>query len=233
MQDGLAHVCLLTSSTTITRARIEVTIPKKRAGYPTTQHDKGVLRFFDQIIQAIERHIRFDVVKCVLIASPGFLKDQFFKYMMELAVKQDKRLFIDNKSKFMLVHCSTGHKKSLTEILTDPLVASKVANTKAAAEINALSDFYSMLQSDPSRAFYGIKHVETAIESGAVDRLLISDALFRSKDISERKRYVKMVDCVKESYGNLNNLSGVAAILRFPMADPQSDDDDDEEEEDD
>lgn len=60
MHEGLAYLCLITSTTTVVRAKIDVTIPRKRPGLPTTQHDKGLLKFFDQIMQAIERHIRFD-----------------------------------------------------------------------------------------------------------------------------------------------------------------------------
>ena len=36
---GLAHICLLTSSMTITRSRIEVNIPRKRKGV-IQQHEK-------------------------------------------------------------------------------------------------------------------------------------------------------------------------------------------------
>ena len=39
MQEGIAHVCLVTSSMTIVRAKIEVTIPRKRRGN-CAQHDK-------------------------------------------------------------------------------------------------------------------------------------------------------------------------------------------------
>ncbi len=46
-----------------------------------------------------------------------------------------------------------------------------------------------------------MKHVEAAVESDAVDTLLICDSLFRSQEISERKRYVKIVDAVRESSG--------------------------------
>lgn len=31
-------------------------------------------RFYEQISQAIQRHIDFAVVKCIVIASPGFVK---------------------------------------------------------------------------------------------------------------------------------------------------------------
>lgn len=49
--------------------------------------------------------------------------------------------------------------------------------------------------------YWSVKHVEAAVESDAVDTLLICDSLFRSQEISERKRYVKIVDAVRESSG--------------------------------
>lgn len=55
----------------------------------------------------------FTVVKCVLVASPGFLKNQFFEWMIAEAVKNDNRLLMDNKSKFLLIHSSSGHKHAL------------------------------------------------------------------------------------------------------------------------
>ena len=39
MQEGLAHVCLVTSSMTLVRAKIETNIPRKRKGQ-CSQHDK-------------------------------------------------------------------------------------------------------------------------------------------------------------------------------------------------
>lgn len=65
------------------------------------------------------------------------------------------------------------------EVLADPAVTSRMADTKAMAEVRALENFYSVLQSEPSRAFYGLKHVMTANEAQAIDTLLISDNLFR------------------------------------------------------
>jgi len=39
MQEGLANICLVTSSMTIVRAKIEVSIPRKRKGH-AQQHEK-------------------------------------------------------------------------------------------------------------------------------------------------------------------------------------------------
>lgn len=241
MQEGIAHVCLVTNSMTLVRAKIETTIPRKRKGL-CDQHTKGLNRFYDQIIQAVLRHVNFDVVKCVLIASPGFVKDQFAEYMFSQAIKQDYRILTDNKAKFVLIHASSGFKHSLKEVLIDPAVLARLADTKAAGEVKALDDFYQMLQSDPDRAFYGMRHCEKAADLQAIETLLVSDELFRSQNVQQRKRYVALVDSVRDNGGEvkifsslhvsgeqLGQLSGVAAILRFPIPEAEDDEESDED----
>src|SRR5690349_12591977 len=140
---------------------------------------QGLGKFYEAVMQGILRHINFDVVKCVVLASPGFVKDQFFEYMIQQAIKSDIKVLTDNKSKFMLIHASSGFKHSLKEVLQDSSVMAKMTDTKATSEVKRLEEFYKMLQFEPSRAFYGKKHVLHAIEAQAVETLLISDNLFR------------------------------------------------------
>ena len=246
MQEGIAHICLITSNMTIVRAKIDQVIPRKRKGN-ISQHEKGLTRFYENIMQGILRHINFDIVKCVILASPGFVKDQYMDYMIEQAVKSDNKVILENKSKFLLVHASSGFKHSLKEVLAEPAVVSRIADTKAASEVKALETFYTILQTDPSRAFYGKKHVITANEAQAIETLLISDKLFRCQDVALRKEYVELVETVKESGGDvkifsslhvsgeqLEQITGIAAILRFPMpeledeSDGESDSDDED-----
>jgi len=239
MQEGLAQVCLVTSCMTITRAKIDVNIPRKRRG-DCTQHEKGLHKFYEQILQAILRHINFDVAKAVLIASPGFVRQQFFDYMYQQAVKTDNKLLFENKSKFLLVHSSSGFKHALKEVLADPVVSAKLVDTKASEEVRALEQFYKMLKNEPSRAFYGPKHISAAVEAEAIETLLICDKLFRARSVADRKRYVDIVDRVKEVGGQvkvfsslhvsgeqLEQLSGLCAILRFPMAELEDTDSED------
>jgi len=249
MQEGIAHVCLVTPSMTLVRAKIEVTIPRKRRGN-CTQHDKGLLKFYDQIIAAVARHFDFDVIKCVLVASPGFVKDQFAEYMFAQAIKLEQKVITENKSKFLLVHSSSGFKHSLQEVLTDPAISSRLSDTKATSEVRALETFYTMLQNEPDRAFYGLDHVERANEMLAIETLMVTDNLFRSTNLAERKRFVNLVESVRDNNGDakifsslhvsgeqLSLLSGVAAVLRFPLPDlleeinDETDSDSDAEEE--
>lgn len=67
----------------------------------------------------------------------------------------------------------------LSEVLQDPAVIAKMSDTKAAGEVKVLEQFYSMLQTEPAKAFYGKKHVQKAAEAQAIETLLISDNLFR------------------------------------------------------
>ena len=46
MQDGLAHVCLVTNSLTLVRAKIDVNLPRKRRGN-TQQHEKALHKFYE------------------------------------------------------------------------------------------------------------------------------------------------------------------------------------------
>jgi protein pelota len=119
MQTGLAHVCLIKGHMTVIRAKLETSIPRKRTG--NTAHGKGVERFYDSVVQAIKRHVDFSLVKCVLLASPGFVKDDFHKFMIEYAVRSDDKELLENKAKFILCHASSGHKHALDEVLNDPV----------------------------------------------------------------------------------------------------------------
>ena len=85
MQEGLAFLCLITSAMTIDRAKIDVNIPKK-GKINDSNRKKAIEKFFDQVMAAIIRHLNFDVVKAVIIASPGFVKDQFFDYMKKVTI---------------------------------------------------------------------------------------------------------------------------------------------------
>ena len=156
MQEGLAHVCLILSSMTLVKSKIEMAIPRKRKGL-CANHDKSLDRFFERIIQALLTHINFDVVKAVIIGSPGFIKDQFYQYMLDYSVRNAAacKLLTDNRSKFLLVHSASGFKHSIKEIFQDQNLVSRLTETKALGEVKLIEAFYQMLKSEPSRAYYG------------------------------------------------------------------------------
>jgi protein pelota len=114
---------------------------------------------------------------------------------------------------------------------------SQIADTKAARETAALASFFEALATDSDRAWYGPAHVAAAAAAGAVGTLLLSDSLVRAAAPPARRAYAALADTVRASGGVVHTLSGghvsgeqldqvtgVAALLRFPM--PELDDTD-------
>eukprot|EP00921_Rhytidocystis_pertsovi_P019505 GHVQ01030939.1.p1 GENE.GHVQ01030939.1~~GHVQ01030939.1.p1 ORF type:complete len:435 (+),score=49.47 GHVQ01030939.1:107-1411(+) len=225
---GVASLYLITSCLAKNLCRITVNIPRRRAY--DSQRTKAQTRFFTNVLTAMRTHINFDLVKCCLIAGPGFTKDEFYKWMMTESIQMGFDDIVKHKDMFITAKASTPCKQGLNEILTDPVVKSRIAQTKCSTQIQAMDVFYKLLQRDPDRACYGPRQVAYAVEQCAVQTLLVTDELFRSSNVSTRKRYVQLAQTVKLSGAvvhvisdmhvageQLSQLSGIAAILRFPI----------------
>ncbi len=117
LHEGLANICFITSHMTIVRARIEMHIPKKRPNAPSG-HDKATVRFYYSVVEAVHKHIDLSIIKCVIIAGPAFTTELFQKYLVEAAMKHDWKDILSNKSKFVCVHASSGHKYVELQSLT-------------------------------------------------------------------------------------------------------------------
>ncbi|GAA5872569.1 hypothetical protein JCM16303_004566 [Sporobolomyces ruberrimus] len=229
--EGLASICVITNHTTIIRQRIDVAVPRKRKGGTTALGaDKAQSRYLHQVYSAVVRHFDFDQLKVLIIASPGFTKEAVHTFLLEEAIRQGNKSFIAAKSKFLLLHSPTHHVHSLTEILSSPEVSTQLKDTKFAQEGLMLDKFFKMLEDDPLRAWYSEPHVLKAAERGAIGKLLISDELFRAPSAQRRKVFVKLTEDVKnyggevlifssmhESGQQLNQLTGIAAILTYPL----------------
>jgi protein pelota len=200
VQEGLAHLCLVGGATTAVRARIETSMPRK-SGAAAAGYDKAQAKFFEAVLQAVLRHVDFSVVRCLLVAGPGFTKDSLVAYMFQEAQRRELRGLLEARSKVITAHASSGYKHALAEALASPAVAARVSDTRAAAEVAALDAFYAMMGSDSARAFYGPGHVRAAAELGAVQTLLLSDELFRTAQPGERARWVALVDDVRAAGG--------------------------------
>ena len=150
--EGLANLALVGGSMTVFKAKVEKAMPRKSGaaamGYRKalgTFH-KNVMAALESKVDFekvreficiyVYSYFRYmgnvsdDVfcyfvciqVKCVVVAGPGFAKDSFMKYVDLEAARQDKRLIIENRSKFLECHASTAFKGALREVLESPEV---------------------------------------------------------------------------------------------------------------
>ncbi|KAH8930719.1 hypothetical protein BT69DRAFT_1210111, partial [Atractiella rhizophila] len=228
--DGTANVCLITDHTTVVLQRIEVSIPRKRQGAGSSGTEKATERFHQQVYDAITRHFKLEDLKVIILASPGFYKDALSAYIFNEAVKQNNKLLLQSRPKFLLLHSPSHHVHSLLSLLSTPEISAKLSTSKFARESTTLQTFFKLLDKDPLRAWYTTEHVKLAIKRGAVKTLLISDNVYRNPDPRERKEWVELQQTVRgfggevmvfssmhETGEQLNQLMGVAAILNYPL----------------
>ncbi|KDN40972.1 hypothetical protein K437DRAFT_181580 [Tilletiaria anomala UBC 951] len=230
--EGTAIVCLLTEHMTVVRQRIDVPVPRKRKGLPTSSADKATGRFYAQVYNAVLKLLQLPAIRLIILASPGFTKDSVYDFLLAEATKRGDKALIgsESKRKLIKIHCNSPHLHSLMEVIRSPEVSAQLKDTKFAREGALLDKFMRMLSSDEHRAWYGEKHVLLAASRGAIGTLLISDGLFRSADPARRKIFVQLVEDVRalggetaifsslhESGRQLNGLTGIAAILTFPL----------------
>ncbi|KAK2768417.1 Translation factor pelota [Arachnomyces sp. PD_36] len=254
MHEGLANICFIGQFQTILKQKVELTIPKKRQG-GGSDHDKVLSKFYQVTLDTLLRQLEFNPAstatnsndlasKPILLASPGFTAAGFQKHIQSLAGTTTPSLKPLLQS-IVVVHSSSGHVHSLAEVLKSPSVQKLLSNTKYARETTLMDDFFAHLRKDTNKATYGPREVESAVDQGAVGRgggvLIISNRLFRAQNIRERKRWVSLVDRVKDVEGGevrvlssdhesgrrLDGLGGVAALLTFAIMEDEDEDDED------
>jgi protein pelota len=206
MQEGEANIYLIAGHIMVSAGKIQTNIPRKRQ---PEARDKAVKKFYSSLMDLVVHNLKFDVLKCILVSSPGFIKDEFMNFMFAEALKNEVKVLLENKSKFLAISSSSGHRQSLREILSDPSVMSRIDDTKAAKDVKAMKQFFDMFSTNPDRAYYGLKHVKLAAENAAVETLMVTDELFRSANPDARKGFIDLVDLVKESGGSVHIFSSL------------------------
>jgi len=212
LAEGLATLVLVGGATTTLAAKVEAALPRKsgKGGVGAANaHPKALAAFFDRVVSACSRKVDFAVVKCLVVAGPGFTKDAFRKHLEGLAggagggrspsaaaaaaaaaasaaasapspeTATPGAFAAAALPRLVLAHASCAYKHALREVLSSKAVASQIQDTAAAREAAALGALFETLAREPSRAFYGPGHVAAAAELGAIKTLMLSDSLFR------------------------------------------------------
>lgn len=246
IDEGLASLCVVTQGTTVLRQTITGKLgDKNMPGY-----NSGMDKFFRKVLDTLTRAITFEDLKPVLLAGVGYTGQKFLKFIQETAQGmggkgrssvdvKDLRALLD---KIVVEKAVNGNIAALREVLSSPAVQKRLGDARFAQETELLDQVFERIRKDDGRVVYGASEVDRAVEAGAVGRgggiLLIVDDLFRSLEVGVRKRWVALVDRVKDTEGGdvkvvssmhesgqrLQGIGGVAALLTFPMFDEDDED---------
>ncbi len=237
LQEGVAHICLITENMTVLRQKIERSIPRKKRG-DSSAHDKSLDKFYELVSNTLVRDLNISKLKAIILASPGFTANGLFDKIFQIATLNNDKLLLQARSKFIVAHSSTGFLQGLDEVLKTEEIQKQLSTTKFAKDVLLLDEFFKALNADDGKAWYGPKECEKAINMGAVKNLLLTDSLFRSDDIAERKKYIELSEIVKNTGGEvtifsslhesgiqLDQVTGIAVILNYPVYDLDGDQD--------
>ena len=248
MQEGEASIAYITDHQTVLRQRISVTIPSR--GPSATATDKALARFHKTLLDTLLRQLdladsSFDKnsLKPLLVASPGFAAQNFLTYLKQTAQDGSNKALIALIPLITVTHSTSANLASLHEIMKSPAILSKLRDSRFARETKFMDALMDSIRKEDGKAHYGPKVVQSVVDKGAVGRgggvLLVSDRLFRAQQIAERRRWVALVDKVREQEGGevrvlsavhesgqrLETLGGVAAITTYPIFDDEDEDD--------
>eukprot|EP01053_Blabericola_migrator_P006249 Blabericola_migrator_1__6248@NODE_314_length_10020_cov_127_741485_g257_i0_p3_GENE_NODE_314_length_10020_cov_127_741485_g257_i0NODE_314_length_10020_cov_127_741485_g257_i0_p3_ORF_typecomplete_len387_score70_55eRF1_1/PF03463_15/1_5e35eRF1_3/PF03465_15/5_6e19eRF1_2/PF03464_15/1_1e15_NODE_314_length_10020_cov_127_741485_g257_i0181178 len=228
IDQGTAALYVLTSSLVKDCGRAHGNLAKNKQ-YGKT--DKSKVKFFDLILGAIRAQFNLTNMKCILIGGPGDMKDQFYDWLFEAAISKNLTDITSRKKIFVKATCSGINKAVLSELLQDPTVAARMSDTKAMGEVALMGKYFKMHNDQPLRTCYGPAGVALAAEASAIEVLLISDEVFRSNILKHRLFYSNLAQetkdvggtvCIVSGHGvageQIKNLAGIAAILRWPLA---------------
>ncbi|MCR5026324.1 MAG: mRNA surveillance protein pelota [Methanobrevibacter sp.] len=175
--------------------------------------NKNIVKFYESIIESINK---FDSIQSVIIAGPGFYKNDFYDYL------KDKHKELSSKS--LIENTGTGGRVGIHEVLKKGTVDKLTVENRVASEMFAVNSLLEEIAKNSSKVAYGVKECSEAINIGAVEKLLILDNMVATNNLSQQmdmvenmKGEVMVISSEHDGGKQLESLGGIAAILRYAL----------------
>ncbi|MFH1455779.1 MAG: polymorphic toxin-type HINT domain-containing protein [archaeon] len=170
--------------------------------------------FYKRIAETVQKEfLEMKTLKGILIGGPGPTKETFYNGD-----------FLNNQIKLKVLGLQdlsyTGDFGLKELVNKSQEILSKEAIIE---EKKILEKFFKLLSTDDKRVSYGKKQVEKVMEMAAVETLLLSESLDedyieKMEDDAENSRTeVKIISTDTMEGQQLEQLGGIAAILRYPI----------------
>ncbi len=204
----------------------------KRAGYEILSHIKGKVvkkaieeklktTFWQEIAKQIKAYDEKLKLDKVIIASPSFWKEYLVKEIKEPSLKE----------KIVQASCSSVDKTGLNEILKRPELVNVLKEERVAEEVSLVEQLLIEIKKQ-GKVSYGLKETETAITTGAVQTLLVTDSFLKQMREQEKtekinelmklteqmKGSVAIISSEHEGGKKLDSLGGIGALLRYRIS---------------
>ncbi len=212
IEDDIATIGLIRQFGIEYHGPIKGTISGKRI--IDKNRNKKILKFYEKITDSLSK---FDNIANIIIAGPGFVKNDFHNYLKNKHPSLAKKSIIENTG--------TGGRVGINEVLKKGIVKKLMVENRVSEEMMAIDELLKELSKNSSKITYGIKQTTKAINMGAVDKLLVLDTLIPKNNISNlletaenMNGQIMVISSQHEGGKQLKSLGEIASILRYPIS---------------
>jgi protein pelota len=159
----------------------------------------------------------------IVIVGVGFVKGDFVKFIADEAKDMSKSV-ADVKS------VNNGGVSGIYEALRSGVLLKAAKQLRVINETGVMEEVMKRLGKSEATVTYGLDAVENAVNMGAVETLIVADTLLRESDenqrlhleklmreAEQRRATITVVSTEHEAGEQLQALTGIAALLRFPL----------------
>jgi len=169
--------------------------------------------FYQEISRTISR---FEGVEGIIIAGPGFGKNDFYRYLTQK--------YPDLAEISRLESTGSGGRNGIQEVLKKGILEEMATEGRIAQEMRMMNRLLEEIGRTSNLVTYGKKEVTKASEAGAVEQLLVIDHLIRERDVEKVMDLtenlggkVMVLSSEHEGGKQLDALGGIAALLRYEL----------------
>jgi len=159
----------------------------------------------------------------LVIIGAGYVKNDFVTYLQD-ENKELSKAVVDIKG------VNNGGTAGIDEALRSGVLLKTVHQLRIIDETETIEEIMKRLGKGEGNVTYGITSVENAANMGAIEKLVIADTTLRDADESQRIKLEELMRSVErrqaaitvvstehEAGFKLLSLGGIAALLRFPI----------------
>jgi protein pelota len=160
----------------------------------------------------------------IIIVGVDFVKNDFAKFLTEEAGDLTKSV-VDVKS------VNNGGVSGIYEALRSGVLLRAAKQLRVVDETEVMEEVMKRLGKGEGTVTYGLDAVENAVKMGAVEKLVLADTMLREsgeeqrlhlerlmREVEQRRGSITVVSTEHEAGAKLLALSGIAALLRFPIS---------------
>lgn len=176
--------------------------------------EKAKETFYDEALNTLKT-LRQGDVGCIIV-GPGWWREEFLHHVEEKEPALAEGLLTDGTSQ--------GGRRGIHEALRRGMIEKVARDHRVAWEIQQVEKVMEEIAKDGLVA-YGPEEVRRAVQVGAVEELLVTDKALREgrfeelmQEAERTRSDVHVVASGHEAGHRLDQLTGIAALLRFPVS---------------